>query len=185
MTILPWQVELMPIDRLEPHPENPRRGDVDAIRRSIESCGWYGAVVAQRSTGRILAGNHRWKAAREAGATVLPAILLEVDDDEARAILLADNRLSDLAEYDEPALLSALEAARASSGSLVGTGYAANDLRRLRGRALPEEGIVAPDQSAELAPRLDILIRCPDEPTHASLLARFEAEGLDCRALLA
>jgi len=185
MTILPWRVELTPIDRLIPHPDNPRRGDVAAIRRSIDASGWFGAVVAQRSTGRILAGNHRWRAARDAGATELPVIWLDVDDARARTILLADNRLADLARYDEPALLAALESARAECGSLAGTGFGPSDLRRLRRTASAEAGTAAPDQSTELVPRLDILIRCPDETTHARLLERFAAEGLDCRALLA
>ena len=51
--------ELVAPRALRPHPRNPRRGDVDAIEESIAENGFYGCVVAQRSTGYILAGNHR------------------------------------------------------------------------------------------------------------------------------
>lgn len=59
------------LDRLATHPENPRQGDVAAIAASIETNGFYGAVVAQKSSGHVLAGNHRLLAARERGDTVL------------------------------------------------------------------------------------------------------------------
>src|SRR5262245_16196031 len=55
--------EFAPVLALRPHPQNPRTGDVAAIRASLDVNGWYGAIVAQRSTGFILAGNHRYKAA--------------------------------------------------------------------------------------------------------------------------
>lgn len=59
------------LGELKPHPRNPRQGDVGAIYQSIEANGFYGAIVAQRSTGYILAGNHRYKAAAEAGAKII------------------------------------------------------------------------------------------------------------------
>jgi hypothetical protein len=56
--------ELVEVGELEPHPDNPREGNVDAIAESVEANGFSGAIVAQRSTGHVLAGNHRLLAAR-------------------------------------------------------------------------------------------------------------------------
>lgn len=109
------------LDRLKPHPENPRRGQVGAILASIEAHGFYGCVVAQRSTGHVLAGNHRLLAALEAGMVSLPVFWLDVDDDEARRILLADNRSSDMAGYDDEALAELLGLLEASEAGLTGT----------------------------------------------------------------
>lgn len=92
---------------LVPHPENPRRGDVAGVTRSIRDNGWWGVVIAQRSTGRILAGHTRTAAAIEAGLESVPVFWLDVDDDGARRVLLADNRWADVATYD-PAGLAAL-----------------------------------------------------------------------------
>src|SRR5690606_41773696 len=72
MRILNQSVELVSLDKLHPHPKNPRQGDVGAIHESIEHNGFYGVVVAQRSTGYILAGDHRYMAGEHAGATDVP-----------------------------------------------------------------------------------------------------------------
>lgn len=106
-------------DPLKEHPQNPRRGVVEAIDQSIEKNGWYGAIIAQKSTGYILAGNHRYRAAVEKGATDIPVIWRDVDDETALRILLADNRTADLGTYDEELLDGLLQ----ELGDLTGTGY--------------------------------------------------------------
>ena len=59
-TIIELQFEeRVPLASLKRHPDNPRRGDVKAIALSINKNGFYGAVIVQRSTRYILAGNHR------------------------------------------------------------------------------------------------------------------------------
>jgi len=123
--------ELVPVDALRQHPRNPRKGDVQAIVDSIAANGFYGAVLAQKSTGYILAGNHRWLAAKDAGATEVPVIWLDVDDDHALRILLADNRTNDLASYDDNALAELLKEIHEAHGNLLGTGYDGDDLDQL------------------------------------------------------
>lgn len=118
------------LGELKPHPRNPRQGDVGAIYQSIEANGFYGAIVAQRSTGYILAGNHRYKAAAEAGAKTVPVIWVDVDDETAVRVLLADNRTNDLASYDN-AVLADILAELASGPGLEGTGYDGDDLDQL------------------------------------------------------
>lgn len=117
--VIDQSVELVPVDHVKAHPRNPRRGDLDAISDSIATNGFYGAVVAQRSTGFILAGNHRYLAAKEAGLGDIPVMWVDVDDDLAVRILLADNRTNDLAHYDDAALVELLQ----SLPELTGTGY--------------------------------------------------------------
>ena len=81
-----------------------------------------------RPTGEVLVGNHRVMAARELGWTEIAACFVEVDDEHARRILLADNRVSDLAGYDEQALADLLVEVGAD---LTGTGYSRADLDAL------------------------------------------------------
>ena len=88
MKILSSTYELVEIDALTPHPENPRRGDIEAVAESIDQNDFYGAVIAQVSTRRILVGNHRWKAAKKRGALFIPVLWVDCDDDRARRILL-------------------------------------------------------------------------------------------------
>lgn len=124
------QYEMASVGAVRPHPANPRQGDVGAIYESIEANGFFGAVLAQRSTGYILAGNHRYKAAMEAGLQSVPVIWADVDDDRALRILLADNRTNDKASYDDNAL-AAILSDLANTSDLVGTGYDGDDLDQL------------------------------------------------------
>lgn len=105
------------VDTLKHHPENPRLGDVEAIAASIEANGWFGTLVVQKSSRRILVGNHSYDAAVELGFLKLPVQLIDCDDDRARRIMLASNRSADLAEYDDEKLDELL----ASLGTLEGT----------------------------------------------------------------
>lgn len=126
--LIPQETTVEQIDTLERHPDNPRRGATPAIIESIRTNGFYGAVLAQRSTRRILAGNHRAAAAQAAGLTAIPVTWLDVTDAQARRILLADNSTSDRADYDDQALADLLTAVHATPEGLTGTGYDDHDL---------------------------------------------------------
>lgn len=116
-----------PIDDLEPHPDNPNRGDVDTIAESIDAHGFYGAVMVQESRKRIIAGEHRWRAARQEGMTKLPVILVDCDDEEALRIMLVDNRSAEKSQRDDQILATILN----GMTDLTGTGYDDDDMKRL------------------------------------------------------
>jgi hypothetical protein len=134
---------------LEPHPQNPRRGDIDNIRESLARFGQYRPIVVQTSSNHIIAGNHTWKAAQAEGWTTIKATYIDVDDDTALAILVADNRLADLGSYETADLTAVLRAIDASGG-LAGTGYTTADLAALlspsppMGKPLAERFLVPP-----------------------------------------
>jgi ParB-like chromosome segregation protein Spo0J len=88
---------------------------------------FYGAVVAQRSTGAILAGNHRWDAARSEGLEKSPAVWVDVSDTVAKQLLLSDNKISDLARYADDALATVFLDLRGQN-ALEGSGYNEADL---------------------------------------------------------
>lgn len=111
---------LVPIDSVLEHPENPRRGDLKALKDSIKANGFYSVCLVQDSTGYMIAGNHRRKALLELGETRIPVIRQDMSDEDAKRILLGDNRTSDLAYYDDPSLLRLLESL---DGDYRGTGY--------------------------------------------------------------
>jgi hypothetical protein len=112
------------VSELVPHPQNPRRGSVDLIKESLEANGQYKPLVVQRSTGHVLAGNHTLTAAEALGWETISVVYVDVDDPAALKILLADNRTSDKARYDDDTLLEALAALE---GDFTGTGYTIDD----------------------------------------------------------
>jgi hypothetical protein len=85
---------------------NARRGDVPAIAESLAQNGQYKPVVVNvgTTTGRpdeVLVGNHTLLAARSLGWESIDVCYVDVDETQAKRIVLADNRLSDRATYDQ------------------------------------------------------------------------------------
>jgi DNA modification methylase len=107
------------IDLLIPHPRNVRQGDVGAICESLKAHGQYRAIVFQKSTNRIIAGNHTWQAAKKLGWTEIAVAYVGDDDTTAQAYALADNRTAELGSYDEEALKDLIEKVAAVDPELV------------------------------------------------------------------
>lgn len=133
------EVTTVSVSDLTLHPDNPRQGDVTSIVESINTNGWYGTIVAQRSTGFVLAGNHRLKAAQQIGISEVPVYWVDVDDKAARRILLADNRTAELATYDDEQLVELLTSVL-EDDDLVGTGWTEDDIELLASAIEPVQG---------------------------------------------
>lgn len=117
-----------PMAELAEYPGNPRRGDVEAISESLDENGFYGAIVVDRDTKQILAGNHRYKAMLVAEASSIPVFLVKTDDpDHARRVNLGDNAYGAKGTTDDEALLESLK----QLTSLAGSGYANRDVSDL------------------------------------------------------
>lgn len=119
-----------PIDKLIFHPRNANQGDVGMVSESIEENGWYGFVLAQESTGYIIAGHTRVRSARALGATHLPVVWLDVPDAvKAMKMLIVDNR-STRAGWDDPNVMTEnlVEINMTDESGLLGTGYDIDDL---------------------------------------------------------
>ena len=139
MSAVPQSYEVVPVTKLVEHPKNPRVGDVEAIVAAITANGWHGALLVQRSTAHVLAGNHRLRAAKQLGMETVPVIWADVDDDEALAILVSDNRASDFGYFDEDALVDLLRGQ--SPDSLAGMLFSEADLAMMSGGT--DDGVVA------------------------------------------
>lgn len=182
MQILNQKTEVIPIDAVKPHPDNPHKGDLPVIRESIENNGFYGSVIVQKSTGFILAGNHRYLAALETGAKEIPVTWIDVEDDQAARIMLADNRTSDLGSYDDEILSNLLESLKESTGTLLGTGYDDGVLDELLNSfGQNQEGI---DETNVLKDQYQILVECKSESEQLSYLEKIESLGIECKALV-
>lgn len=153
--LLNGETEMIDPAALKLHEVNPRQGDVGALCVSFRENGFWGAVVVDRRDGRVLAGNHRVMAARQLGMRMIPVQYIETDGEiHALRVLLADNRHSDLATYDNNLLAELLQTVNADGG-LLGTGYDGDDLDDLLaelGRDMEPEP--APDAETDRADEL-------------------------------
>lgn len=135
------------ISQLSHYPGNARRGDVEAIKESLIENGQYKPILVQRSTGFVLVGNHTMDAAEDLGWQKIAVLYLDVDDDHARRIVLADNATSDKAGYDEQLLVDLLKDVEDFSG----TGFTVDEFADLLKNTAPVEVVedIVPDPPAK------------------------------------
>lgn len=120
-----------PISAVHPYPGNPRVGDTEIIKRSLAKHGQFKPIVANRPTGDILAGNHVWQSVCELGWTEVAVVWVEVDEEQAREMVLVDNRAAEMGSFNDDALAELL--AEVDAGSLIDVGYSEEDLAELLG----------------------------------------------------
>lgn len=90
------------LDDLTPYENNPRLNDgaVDAVAKSIEEFGFKVPIVIDKD-GVIVAGHTRLKAAKQLAIDEVPCIIADdLSDEELKAFRLADNKVSELAEWN-------------------------------------------------------------------------------------
>jgi len=101
------RIELWPLARLVPYQRNPRthsEEQVTQIAASIAEFGFCNPILVDSHDG-IVAGHGRLLAAKKLGLAEVPVIVLDhLDETQRRAYLLADNRLSELAGWDQEML---------------------------------------------------------------------------------
>jgi hypothetical protein len=113
-----------PIENLKALPGNPRKGDVDAVAKSLERFGQRKPIVARKDDGTIIAGNHTWQAAKKLGWSEIAVAFVGDDDVTAKAYALADNRTAELGSYDDEALAAMISSVSdISTDLLLSTGW--------------------------------------------------------------
>ncbi|MET4218175.1 DNA modification methylase [Bradyrhizobium sp. LB14.3] len=95
---------LVNLTDLHPSPHNARkhsRAQIRKLKASIETFGFNAPVLADKG-GNILAGHGRLLAAQELGMTQVPVVYLQhLTEEQAKAYMLADNKLTDLSSWDD------------------------------------------------------------------------------------
>lgn len=121
------------VDDLKLMPGNPRKGDVEAVKRSYARFGQRKPIVVLPD-GTVTAGNHQLLAARSLGWKEIAVVVSDDDEQTAKAFALADNRTSDLGHYDNDLLADLLSSVATDPELLLATGYTDADLEALIGQ---------------------------------------------------
>lgn len=104
-------VTSLPIHRVEPNPHQPRREfDPESMQALADSIAEHGLIqpLTVRETGngyyQIIAGERRWRAARQAGLQEVPVLIVEADDRKVMELALVENlQREDLNPMEEAA----------------------------------------------------------------------------------
>ena len=90
--------QLLPIHKVEPNPDQPRQDfDEEELQSLADSISVHGVIqpltVRELPNGyyQIIAGERRWRAARLANLSDIPAVIIEADDRKAMELALIEN----------------------------------------------------------------------------------------------
>jgi hypothetical protein len=131
--------KLVPIDQVKQHPDNPNNGDVEKLIESIQVNGFYTTITADRATGYILAGNHRYQALHALGATQIPVVWVDKDRHGTLRILVGDNATGQLAEVDKSGQAEILRELMESPLGIAGSGFDVDSYQRLLEQLLMDQ----------------------------------------------
>ena len=133
-TAMAQRIELWPIDKLIPYARNARThsdAQVAQIAASIAEFGFNAPVLVDSNAG-VIAGHGRLLAARKLGLTEVPVIVLDhLSETQKRAYIIADNRLAELAGWDEDILAGEFAALEREGFDLGLTGFSDAELEAL------------------------------------------------------
>ena len=99
------------VSELIPYINNPRNNDdaIDAVASSIKNFGFKVPIVVD-SNNEIINGHTRFKAAKKLGLETVPVIVAnDLTPEQIKAFRLADNKVGEIATWDEDALAVELE----------------------------------------------------------------------------
>jgi ParB family transcriptional regulator, chromosome partitioning protein len=180
------------VEQIHPNPRQPRRRfDHEAtagLAESIRTQGVVQPVVCPRAEGgfELIAGERRWRAAKEAGVPTLPALIRAADDRETLLLGLVENvareNLSPIEEARGYALLiDEFELSLGEVSERAGRSKPAisNKLRLLE---LPEDVLAMVERGELSEGHARAVLAVPDQAERRRLARRVIAQGMSVRA---
>lgn len=182
---------ILPLDSVSPNPFQPRRefepGALAELESSIREHGVLQPIIVRPSgdSFQLVAGERRFRAARNVGLPGIPAVVREVSDDQMLALALVENIQREN--------LNPIETARAYKDLLAGPGLTQEVVARLVGKSrvsiantlrlldLPQDIQDHVSRGTLSAGHGRALLMCPDAACQAALAKRVLDEGLSVR----
>lgn len=144
---LALKIEYVLRGELKAYSANARQhseAQVAELARSIERFGWAAPILIEND-GTVIAGHGRLRAAELLEIERVPVVRLSnLTNEQARALRLADNRLAELATWDDELLAQELRELRHLDVELEGVGWSDGELAKLIGEELLDEQPPAP-----------------------------------------
>ena len=183
----------LPVEVIHPNPRQPRRRfEPEATAGLAASIRLQGVlqpvVVRPRAEGgyQLVAGERRWRAARDAGVPTLPAVVRAADDRDALLLGLVENvareNLSPVEEARAYAsLIDEFELSLGDVAERVGRSKASIS-NRVRLLDLPEEVLWMLARGELTEGHARAVLALPDDLARARLAKRIASEGMTVRA---
>jgi ParB/RepB/Spo0J family partition protein len=149
-------IEWMKIDAVKPYPANARKNDdtVGQIVKSLEKYGWQQPIVVDPNM-VIVVGHTRYKAAIELGYEQIPVVVAELNDKQAKAYRIMDNKSHDYTRWDVEELKYELE----SIDDIEATMFSLKELDEI---LHPELGLIGGKKRGKVKGVHRVIVECKD-----------------------
>ena len=93
-------IKKLPLTQLTPAPYNPRTelkpGDpaYEKLKRSIETFGYVEPIIVNERSGTVVGGHQRLSVLRDMGVTEVECVIVDLDDNDEKALNVALNKIS-------------------------------------------------------------------------------------------
>lgn len=177
-------------DELIPYEHNSKKHSPEQVRQIVESIkqfGWTVPILIEHRDGKkgIIAGEGRWLAAGPEYLDIEEVPTIDgtgFTEEEKRAYVIADNKLTENSEWDEEMLVAEIQALKDAEFNVDLTGFSSDEIDKL---FEDEPEPPTPDPSPQLEGLIyKVIVECQGEAHQAELLERFEKEGLKCQPLI-
>ncbi|WP_058486392.1 nucleoid occlusion protein [Defluviitalea phaphyphila] len=186
------KVEFIPVDKIRPNPYQPRKNfDKKALEELTNSIKEYGVMqpitvrMIGNSSYELVAGERRLRACKNAGLDVIPAVLVDVNDQDSAVLSLIENL-----QREE---LNFLEESEAYNNLMQDYGFTQEELAKRLGKSqstianklrllkLSSEvkKVILENNLSERHARA--LLRLPDEKMQFMVLKRVISQGLNVK----
>lgn len=116
--------------------DNPRKGDVEAVKRSYETFGQRKPIVVQADGMVTEDGNHQLMAARSLGWTRIAAVICDDDELTAKAYALAANQTGRMGSMDDALVTEMLAELVVDPDLLAATAYTPLEIAGMLGETV-------------------------------------------------
>ncbi len=137
------QIEKINVSKLNPAKYNPRKdlkpGDAEyeKLKRSIEQFGYVEPVIWNKATGRVVGGHQRLKVLVNSGLTEVDCVVVELSEENEKALNVALNKIS--GEWDTDKLAMLISDLQGSDFDVSLTGFEEDELADLFSKTAEKE----------------------------------------------
>lgn len=165
------------ISKITPYVNNPRHNEaaIDKVAASIKEFGFKVPMVIDREN-IIVTGHTRFAAAQKIGLKAVPCVIADdLTPAQVKAFRLADNKVSELAEWDNEKLSIEMEELNDLDFDV--------DLENFGFSGIEEDAaeIERTDMSEKIKERFDVVISCKNEEELEKVYNDLTAEGYECQ----
>ena len=124
------KVNLVKISEIKPYINNPRKKvNIDEVAKSIKEFGFQQPIVVDKNN-VIIVGHTRYLASQKLELEKVPVVKADLNDNEARAYRIADNKLNESSTWDNALLSKEFTELLDNNYDLLNLGFTQDELEQ-------------------------------------------------------